>query len=92
MRFKQTEVMPRSTLAICFLQDRVSVQRAGKQHHVKPFGSWYQLLTRAGGRRKAGFKSCDQNLPLLFASGSPGVLFLAIQNLFSEFELEVAEA
>lgn len=51
--FKQTEVMPRSTLVICFLQDRVSVQGTEKQCHIKPFGSGYQLVTRVGGRTKA---------------------------------------
>lgn len=52
--FKQTEVMPRSKLAICFLQDRVSVQGTGKPCRIKPFASGYQLVTRTGGRRKDG--------------------------------------
>jgi len=51
--FEQTKVMHRSTMAICFLQDTVSVQVTGEQHHIKPFDSGYQLVTRAGGRRKA---------------------------------------
>lgn len=45
--------MPRSTVAMCFLRDRVSVQGTGKQHHIKPFVSGYQLVTKAGGRREA---------------------------------------
>lgn len=64
--FQQTKVMPGSTLPICFLQDRVSVPSAGEQHHIKPCGSRYQLVTRAGGRRE----SCDVNSALLFVSGS----------------------
>lgn len=51
--FKQTKVMPRPIVAMCFLQDRVSDLGTGKQHGIKPFVSGYQLVTKAGGRKKA---------------------------------------
>lgn len=51
--FEQAEVMPRSTLAICSLQDRLSFQGTGKQCHIQPFASGYQLVTRAAGRSRA---------------------------------------